>query len=335
MNFNILANSSFSVPMIRVGFVWYSLFLPFAVYSQRNILFKDSVLVHSETVFLNDIVQITNTQCDSLDAFLGTIKVGTAAPPGFSRFMNTDDIMRYFVLPKVKNVALRYPPNKRIKITTDANIFYLKDFEKTIIAWLQRKIKWNKEDYTIDIEKPSSPIRCYRKPFTLHIDGLSSPYPKGNQRITMQLLQDGYTFSVPVRWRITVKTPVVCAKNTIPRNHRIAEDDIVLKKVDITAFRYTPFTNKTDVIGKCAVKTLTPETVLHGWCITKPAVIEKGDMVYIKLQKGPIRISVPARARQSGIEGEKIWVENVVSHKLIQVEVIKQGEVRLIEGESI
>jgi flagella basal body P-ring formation protein FlgA len=64
---------------------------------------------------------------------------------------------------------------------------------------------------------------------------------------------------------------------------------------------------------------------------TVPAV-EKGDPVAIIVKKGRISVSVVGIAREQGEIGEKIWVQNSKTNKLIRVKIKGKGIVTVLQG---
>ncbi len=307
------------------------------VFSAQDVYlhFVDSAIVNDKIVLLEDIARVKGTSNEDVRFNLEKTKIGDAAPAGFSRYINGNDIIHYFLKSQFNNIEIHSSGAKRIKVRTDAVLKSVEDYEKQILEYLNDNISWRKGDYTVSIENGKKQWYCYQGPVTIEVKGLFSPYPKGNIRLKLKVTQGETEFNVPVVCKIRVTTPVVTVSETIYRKQLISAEKLKLCKLDITAYTYTPYTEISSVVGGIATKTLTPGTIIHKRCIKPLPDICKGDRVYIILKKGLVRLSVPARAREEGVKGDRIWVENLNSHKLIRVKIADKGIVYLNEGETI
>ncbi len=297
--------------------------------------FHDSITVNKADITLGDIAVIDCPTDKALSIKLAEKKVGTAAPAGFSRYLSVYELIQYLVTPYLSELNVKTNGIKRVKIRTAATVRTVIDYKDQINKYIADNVKWDREDYSVSIKNGDRQWRCYKKPFSVTVDGLETPYPKGNVRLKLRIAQDSTELVVSIICRIKVQTTVVCVSETINRNQVISSDMIELKKMDITAYRYTPVTEISSVLNKIAVKTLSPGTIVHELCLKSLPEVSKGDIVYITLEKGNVRISVSARAREDGSIGDKIWVENTKSHKLIQVKVAGKGVVFFNKGEAI
>jgi flagella basal body P-ring formation protein FlgA len=55
--------------------------------------------------------------------------------------------------------------------------------------------------------------------------------------------------------------------------------------------------------------------------LTKPTVIDRGDLVTMQLQNGPIMVTALAKAMESGKKGDIIRLMNVDSKRTLEAEV--------------
>lgn len=298
--------------------------------------FIDSAVVNDKVILLEDIARINTPSDENLHPGLEKTEIGNAAPAGFSRYITVSDIIRFVLKSKYsKKIGFHAGGAKRVKIRTKGVIKSVGDYESRILEYLYENIGWDKGCYKASIENRQKQWYCYTGPSVIEIKGLASPYPKGNVRLKLKITQGETEFDVPVLCKIRVEVPVVIASESIKRNEVIDAGKLELSRMDITAFRYTPYTDMSSIIGNIAVKTLSPGTIIHKRCIRPIPDVCKGDRVFIIMEKGTVRLSVPARAREEGVKGDRIWVENLNSHKLIRVRIADKGIVHLNQGESI
>jgi flagella basal body P-ring formation protein FlgA len=61
--------------------------------------------------------------------------------------------------------------------------------------------------------------------------------------------------------------------------------------------------------------------------------VEKDDAVSILYSSKRFSIAIPAIAREPGAIGDRIWVRNMNSNKLIRAQIREKGIVTVIQGE--
>ena len=297
--------------------------------------FIDSAVVNNNVIVLKDIARIDLPSDKNVQLELEKTEIGDAAPAGFSRYINASDIAQFALKSRYGNLSFNSSGAKRVKVRTEGVKKSVEDYERQILEYLSENIGWGKECYKASIENQQKEWYCYTGHSVVEVKGLSSPYPKGNVRLKLKITHGEKVIVVPVLCKIRVEVPVVIASESIKRNEIIDAGKLELIRMDITAFRYTPYTDILSITGNIAVKTLSPGTIIHKRCIRPIPDVCKGDRVFIILEKGAVRLSVTARAREEGVKGDRIWVENLTSHKLIRVQIEGKGIVHLNQGESI
>ena len=308
-----------------------------AVYSYQciHIHFFDSAKVKNEKIVLGDIARISiESNCEAKSiAGLPELFIGEAAPAGYSRFVDVHTILQTYLRPQFSHISTGGA--QRVKVRTDAYFKTVGDYENQIVSYLKKNMHWSEKDVTIIVKNPEKQWRCYKKNFQITFHGITTPYPKGNIQFFMKITQGNWILTIPVHCNIKVTTPVVSVAEQISRNEKIQKKHIRLVSVDITSFKYTPCTSVSSIVGNIAVKTLSPGTIIHTGCIKPVPDICRGDQINIILQKGKIKLSVSGRAREEGMKGDRIWVENIQSHKLMKVIIIGKGLVSPVKGASI
>lgn len=299
-----------------------------------SLYFFDSAQVNDTVVKLGDIARIEGGSNDIRTQLL-ELKVGESAPPGYSRFINSDNVVQYCILPVARSIRVKNTENKRVRIKTKALKMKVADFKEDILKYLNKKIKWSEGDYQISILDSQETLALYDIPMSVHVEGINTTHPRGNIYIQLKIDQAGRMTSFPVSCRIRVTTLVLVAARSINRDEPVSQEDTELRHMDITHFRYRPFTEMSDILEKSAARSISSGTILHDLLLKKEPAVFKGDLVYIGLKKGAVTVSVPVRARESGTVGERIWVENVNTHKLLQVIIQGKGLAILPTEEAI
>lgn len=127
-----------------------------------------------------------------------------------------------------------------------------------------------------------------------------------------------------VRGRLEALGEVAVAATPIRKGERIQERSIRIEKRDLTGLD-DPYTEKSQIIGREAARTITAGAILDHDNITEPSIIQSGDMVTIIARKGPMQLTTKGLAKQNGHRGEMIRVKNIGSNKIIYCRVDRPG----------
>jgi flagella basal body P-ring formation protein FlgA len=119
----------------------------------------------------------------------------------------------------------------------------------------------------------------------------------------------------------------VVAVSSIERGQMIQNSACDLRTVDVTHLGTIPYIMLSQVAGKKALRLISAGQIINKQWLQEIPEIEKGDPVTIVVNKNAVRVAVSATAREPGQIGEKIWVENSESHKLVRVMVKSKGVV--------
>ena len=294
--------------------------------------FSDSVTVEDTAFTIGAIATVTCND-PKFKAEIENTVAGTSAPPSFGRFLAVGDF-------RVRNLALRYPDvsfectgTQRPFIKTAFKVVRIADFKDLIEKAVCTSVDWNSGTYVYSIDNISDSLSVMKKKFISRIQGIERPfYPKGKVNLTLILEQGGKTFRIPVRCTFTVSIPVKVASRDIVRGAILSHDDYETKTIDITHFTPTPICHDSMLTGKKALRSIRKGTILHNRLVSEPPLIEKGDQVSIISKYRGFSISISGMARESGTAGEKIWVENGATQKLVHVRIIDRGIVAAVSG---
>jgi flagella basal body P-ring formation protein FlgA len=296
-----------------------------------SINFRDSAVINDTLIRMSDIATIKTADHQIESDVLNSI-IGEAAPAGFSRFITTDDLILFRLQPRFKTASFKTSGCRRVFVKTDFKEIQVKDLSQMISAYLDSSVLWPAGSWSYSIENGEQKIKCLNVPFSLKFQQLQNRYPKGESKLALVIEQGTKDYRVPISCYFRVSLPVLVAVNQIDRGSPVLKSDCELRTADITRYGPNPYLTINEVIGKMANRTILPGTILNSQLMKQIPVIEKGQEVYISLERGKVKIEVAAVARENGSIGDKIWVENSKSHKLIRVEVKGKGTVVLIQG---
>lgn len=296
-----------------------------------TINFRDSAVINDSLIRMSDIASVKSVNHQIESDVLASI-IGEAAPAGFSRFVTAEDLILFRLQPKFKSVSFKINGYRRIFVKTDFQEIQVKNLSQKISAYLDTSVLWPVGSWSYNLENGEQNVKCLNAPYSVKLLQLQNRYPKGDTKMTLIIEQGTKGYKIPISCFFKVNLPVLVAVNQIDRGSPILKSDCELRSIDITRYGPTPYLSVSEVEGKKANRTIVPGTILSSQLMKQIPVIEKGQEVYIGLERGKVKIEVAGVARENGSIGDKIWVENLKSHKLIRVEVKGKGTVVLIQG---
>ncbi|MDG5815408.1 flagellar basal body P-ring formation chaperone FlgA [Chitinispirillales bacterium ANBcel5] len=319
------------VTLITTIFIGHS----FASLAEVELNFYDSATVDQTHILLSDIAEV-RSEDSALVREIEKIKVGEAAPPGYKRFLSSEDIITFYLQSIFEDARFVTSGHKRVEISTDYREMKVEEFMEHIHSYIASNIAWNKGEWSVTINNPLSSWKAYNEEYEIEFTGLNSPHAKGNTNIIMMITQGSRTYRIPVSCFIRVISPVLIAKEPITRGERISTECFTVDTLDITTFAHTPLRRFSQLEGKQAVRTINEGTIIHDRIVRAAPLIMRGDQVQITFTNSRVRVSVLGIAREEGRAGERIWVQNQNTKRVLRAEVTGRGVVTVFQnGENI
>lgn len=122
---------------------------------------------------------------------------------------------------------------------------------------------------------------------------------------------------------------VLVATENIRRGTAIEERHMRLMETNIATLRRTPVRDKGLVIGMELKYPLTAGAAFSLEGLSKPLLIQRGDLVQLVAESKNLRIRQQGEALQDGALGKVIDVRNNSSEMIIQAEVVGSGKVKV------
>ena len=153
-------------------------------------------------------------------------------------------------------------------------------------------------------------------------------------RLRMTLRCDsapGWTSSVAVKPDIAM--PVLVASASLERGHVLTEDDLSLRKYNITGSRGDFIWQSEDVIGLKLKRRLREMTPITKNMLESPVMVERGQEVVMLASQDGVTAQTVGTAMKKGRRGETIKVKNESSGQEISARVTDFGTV-LVSGKA-
>ncbi len=96
-----------------------------------------------------------------------------------------------------------------------------------------------------------------------------------------------------------------------------------------TAANYPIIAARSELVGKVARRTLLAGKLIARNTVGEPDLVQKGKIVAVRYEEGPLTITASVLALQSGAVNDTIQVRNIDSGKVIVATVAADGSVRI------
>jgi flagella basal body P-ring formation protein FlgA len=288
----------------------------------------DTAMVDDTLIYVKDIAHLNITDSETAKS-IGQIIVGQSAPPGFSRFVLLDDLIILHLKRISQDIDIKYN-NVRVLVRTRGVEKKVSDFHDEIMDQIQKMVTWKPGEWSCVIENEQTSFKCFNAPVSVEIQGLKTRYPRGALRLEFIAKQSNKIYRVSLSCRMTVITDVLVSKNMIERGQPILINDCQLIKKDISRMGPVPLFSTQELKRVKAIRSIPAGTVLHSHLVSRIHDVQKGDNLSIIISRGHVNISVAATARENGFIGEKIWVQNQISNKLLRVVLTDTASAKLL-----
>lgn len=294
-----------------------------------EIEFFDSATVSDTAIYLGDVADII-TEDNLLKHNLSKKMLMKSAPPGHSLAVSAERVVSFHLRNELKNRLLKINNKKRICVRTAGIKKSIQDYNDLIIKYIGNSVAWDPDEWSVEIDHMDDTWESFNAPITANVQGISHKRPRGVQRLSLLITQYGKVKKIPVSCYISVNTKVLIASRNIARGAIIGPDDCELRKSNISRLAVSPYYDIKKAVGQKAMRTINAGTILTDRMLAQLPDVEKGDKLSINISKGNVKISISGIARENGFVGQKIWVQNSATNKLMRVFVIDKSSAYML-----
>ena len=284
--------------------------------------FFDTATINDTVIHLEDIASVS-TEFPELAQKLRAAIAGEIAPPGYSRFISTEDLIAYRLQPAFSDVTIQAVENKRIVVKTTGITRKVGEYSNAVQEYLDTNFGWKTGEWSFEIENSEETFKTLDLPQAVSVERpaikTESSFPRGHVQLQLIVKQYERILRIPITCLLKISAPVATARHAIIKGKLIDSSDIELTRIDISNFGPDPYFCLQDIIGQKSLRSIGQGTILYNRLLSPIPVVSKGDQLDIKVMHGNVMISVLAIARENGNLGQKIWVENATTHKLVHV----------------
>jgi flagella basal body P-ring formation protein FlgA len=129
--------------------------------------------------------------------------------------------------------------------------------------------------------------------------------------------------------QVDAQAEIVTANRFIKPDETISPEDVSVSRIQVPAGATDFMFDIEHVIGKRAVRGLSPDRPIRGSGISHPYIVRKGDRVTIEAKRGGLMIHAVGLTKSSGQAGQLITVTNQDSGKDLRAKVTGPGTVEV------
>ena len=134
-------------------------------------------------------------------------------------------------------------------------------------------------------------------------------------------------WTIYLRGRVTSTVTMPVLKHPVNRSELIDDGDVALKNLEIDTDIRGIIIDRSQMVGKVAVRNLTAGQPIRQSDVKAPRIISRGQSVTITSKAGGLTVTMKGRALGNARVGDRVWVQNQSSNKRVQGEVTPGGEV--------
>ncbi len=310
-------------------FKYLSFFLIFFVYVEAfalNIHIKESAVVKGEEVFLKDIIKKVEGEGKLSDKLLNLEILSSPMPC------------------REKNIT-----GRRVSYIIKQSPLFLKSMKIVFPKYLTIKRSGQKLSYKQIEDFFTNEISKKFKKFKIEELGTSAGkcFPEGELKLklirykqnenskyvniyTKILIDDAYYKDILLSGSIVNYEKVVCSLKNIKRNEEINDSNVGFCDVDVDKVRKDHLRDINKIYGLIAKNSMPKDSPLKMSHLKKKILVKKGGIVEVLVKINGLTISTVGNAQSDAVKGEKIFVRNVDTKKLIISKVIGPSKVEAV-----
>ena len=296
---------------------------------QIRLTLKEKVVVDQDMVRLSDIADISGTP-EATSCHLGATMVAKSPLPGQTRFVSLDYIRIRLRQAGFQTDDMTFQGVQDVQISREAATLSRDTVIHAVETSIREQMPWKNEDVVInnihfddDIQLPTGKL-TYRMVPNRNEDFL------GRTVISLQLFVDGELVKKTwVHADISVMADVVKVVRPLGKNQKIEGADMAVVRSDLADLSSDTIRSAEEALGSRTTQMIYPNTILKAGMISLAPLVNRGDIVKIVANVGPMTITATGKVKQQGCKGEMISVINTDSNRVISARVIGPSAVEV------
>ena len=187
----------------------------------------------------------------------------------------------------------------------------------------------NFNDIHVETGQIDPRLNLARCPAPLHTELAGSDKPVGNVTVEVKCTVQN-PWKIYLQASIKAYTDVVTAKINLNRNSILMDQDIELKKQDVSQARSGYYLDKKQVAGKTLKRSLHAGEIIEPRMLIKSRLVKRGQIITLIAETNGITVRMSGKAMNDAAKGEPVRVKNTSSNRIVEGVAVANGIVKVI-----
>lgn len=303
-----------------------------AVGEKINIEIKDKVTLPEKQIILGDIAYVSCNNPSLLER-INNILIGNTPWPGNARKIERDILSARLVDEGIDLKEVSYGSTTSALVSVESITISGEYILKKAKEYLLSKLFQPEREIIIESDRPPKDklLPASEGIIRLEVSQTDANKDRGNVQLVVRILINEKLYvKVPVFFNIRVYEDIVTSNRKIDRNDILTLDNLVINRVETTKLAGLTFANIEDLLGKRAIRALSPNAPITAEIVDNPPAIKKGDFIKIFVQTGNLHVVTKGVAKEDGYLGKIIRIKNIDSNKELYGMVEDSSSVKII-----
>lgn len=324
--------SSQSYYRIRLGslvILYFLLFFSAAALAsdQIRLTLKEKVVVDQDMVRLSDLADVSGVS-QAASSHLGATMVAKSPLPGQTRFVSLDYIRIRLRQAGFQTDEMTFQGVQDVQVSRESVTLSRDSVIHAVAKTIRERMPWKNEDVVINNIHFDEDIQLPTGKLTHRIVPNRNEDYLGQTLLALKLFVDGELVKKTwVHADISVMADVVKVVRPLGKNQKIERPDVAVVHSDLADLPSDTVRSVDEALGSRTTQMIYPNTILKAGMISLPPLVNRGDIVKIVANAGPMTITATGKVKQQGRKGEMISVINTDSNRVITARVIGPGAV--------
>lgn len=288
-----------------------------------------SAEVRGGVVRLKDVSKLSSAE-EAVAQRLGRIKVSEAPLPGKSRWVTAKQVQIGLTRSGVDAALYRILSSGPTRVQRRALQVKAQRICDAVKRHIQANSPWRSDQMKIKPIKCSQDVTVEDGQLSLQVKSPKHSDWLGSIPFTVYVFVDGrIAKKVTVPATIEVWSDVVLAAIPLGKYQIIESKHVRIERMNLARVPENAVLHIEQAVGARTNRNIAVNTLLRSDQIELPPVVMRGDVVQVVAESKRMKISIKARAKESGAKGKMIRVQNLRSQKTIYAQVVDSQTVQV------
>jgi len=256
---------------------------------------------------VHEVAVVSGADAEAV-ALIESIELGYAPAPGYSRLLHADRI-QLLLERKAPHIKVRMIGQRATRVWPEVEEIAKSEVEAIALAELRRTYQTADATFRLAATLPTIVVPASASSHSLRATVDERKLASGTISVPVEVIVDGATYrTVWTSWKSEVYETLPVLKQPVKAGEVMSPEMFERRRVRrMSGARAKPLAS-IQLLGAVAARDLAPGSVVVGTDVHRPALVTKGDTIFLCVKKGGITARVSAVALSTGAAGDRIRV---------------------------